>query len=410
MKRILTILGVLVAVFAIGTLVYSSLPHEVSVPFPGKTKVRVKAPPASTLEDIRYITYASKDSVTPEEEQIEYKDGVTGYIFYRHDGTIRETTEYWPAAEGSTQRQLKSGSMRTDDGANFLSDRTFRKDGTREREGKRLADGSYQIDFYFANGTQLERHQIVSADGKPLLEQVYHDNGALRSFTQVDSTGKMTITCYFADGKTESVTIVPSTYWENTVATYYYPDGVTVARRIEWSSYSVTVEYFRQDGTKRLAFQEPTYSSGSAAWLHYDAKGKPTYLQKYRVETKKDPATGKMVKTYLLREVDEVTADGKTTREIDFAADGVTPSSVFIPKPAGSYWAGTRKTFRADGTISKVEEKNDNGDVVSTKTYTASEKVRENFPGSYLVSPVEDAIPTPPKKTATPPPYYYGYP
>lgn len=410
MKRILTILGVLVAVFAIGTLVYTSLPHEVSVPFPGKTKVRVKAPPASTLEDIRYITYASKDSTTPEEEQIEYKSGVTGYIFYRADGTIRETTEYWPAAEGSTQRQLKSGSLRTDDGANFLSDRTFRKDGTREREGKRLADGSYQIDFYFANGTQLERHQIVSAAGKPLLEQVYFDTGAMRSFTQVDSTGKMTITSYFLDGKTESITIVPNSYWENTTATYYFPDGVTVARKIEWSSYQVAVQYNRPDGTQRLYYQETIYSSGSAAWTRYDAKGFPTVRMSYRVETKVDSVTGKPVKTYLLREIEELNASGKVIREIGFAADGVTPSHVFIPKPPGSYWGGIRKTMRADGSIEKVEEKNSNGDVVSTKTYTAADNVRENFPGSWLVRPVEDPLPTPPKKTATPPPYYYGYP
>ena len=110
MKRILTILGVLVAVFAIGTFVYTSLPQDWSVSFPGKTKVRVHAPPASTQEDIRYITYPDKDSRIPEQEQIEYKNGVTGYIFYRPDGTIRETTEYWPAVEGIAQRQLKSGS------------------------------------------------------------------------------------------------------------------------------------------------------------------------------------------------------------------------------------------------------------------------------------------------------------
>ncbi len=411
MKRILTILGVLVAVFAIGTLVYTSLPQDWSVPFPGKTKVRVHAPPASVLEDIRYVTYPSKDSTTPEEEQIEYKSGVTGYIFYRPDGTIRETTEYWPAVEGSTQRQLKSGSLRTDDGAKFLSDKSFRKDGTRIREGSRLADGSYQIDFYFADGTRLERHQLVSADGKPLVEQVYSDTGALKGFTQVDATGKMTITTYFADGKTESVTTVPSTYWENITATYYYPDGVTIARKIEWTSYQVAADYFRADGTKRLSYAESNYSTGSVVWVHYDANGKPVMKQTYRVETKMDPATGKPVKTYLLREVEEVNGAGKTTRKIDFAADGVTPSKVFIPKPAGSYWGGTRKTFRADGTLEKVEERNSSDDVVSTKTYTAQDNVREPFPTTYLVRPVEDALPTPPKKTVTtPPPYYYGYP
>lgn len=411
MKRILTILGVLVAVFAIGTLVYTSLPQDWSVSFPDKAKVRVKAPPASTLEDIRYITYATKDSTVPEEEQIEYKSGVTGYIFYRADGTIRETTEYWPAAEGATQRQLKSGSVRTDDGTKFLSDKSFRPDGTRIREGSRLADGSYQIDFYFADGTRLERHQLVSADGKPLLEQVYRDNGAMKGFTQVDATGKMTITTYFGDGKTESITIVPSTYWENITATYFFPDGVTAARKIEWTTYNIAVQYYRPDGTQRLSFQETIYSSGSAAWTHYDTRGFPILRQEYRVEMKVDPATGKQVKTYLLREVNELNASGKTTREITFAADGVTPNGVFIPKPAGSYSAGTRKTIRADGTIEKVEERNGNGDVVSTKTYTSADNVRENFPGSFVVTPVEEALPIPPKKTAsTPPPYYYGYP
>lgn len=410
MKRILTILAVVVAFFAVGSLVYTNLPQSWSVPFPGKTKVRVVTPPASTLEDIRYVTYPSKESTVPEEEQIEYKSGVTGYIYYRPDGSIRETAEYWPAVEGVAQRQLKSGSIRTDDGTGFLSDRSFRKDGTREREGRRLPDGSYQVEFYFADGVKLEKHRLISADGKPVYEMVYRDNGDVQSNLQVDSTGKLTITTYFAGGKKESVTTVPSTYWENTTADYYYPDGVTVARHIEWSSYQTTIDYFRPDGTKRLSYGETNYSSGSAVFIHYNAKGQPTFRQSYRIETKPDSTTGKPVKTYLLREIDEANADGKTTREIDFASDGHTPNGVTIPNPPGSYWSGTRKSFRSDGTVSKVEERNNSGDVVSTKTYTAQDNVRENIPSSYFVRPVEEAAPTPPKKTATPPPYYYGYP
>lgn len=407
MKRILTILGVLVAVFAIGTLVYTNLPQEWSVPFPGKTKVRVVAPPASTGEDIRYVTYASKDSSTPEEIQIEYKSGVTGYEFYRVDGSLRETTEYWPLIEGGTHRQLKSASTRSDDGTKFLSDASYRQDGTREREGKMLEDGSYQIDFFFADGQTLAKHQLVSKDGKPLLEQVYRDDGALKGFTQVDATGKMTITTYFADGKTESITIVPSSYWENTWARYYYPDGVNIAVRYEWTTYNKQAIYYRPDGTRRLMFEETNYATGSQIWTHYDDKGRMVMKQTYRVETKPD-STGKPVTTYLLRTVEEFNSAGKETREINFAADGRTPNGVFIPKPPGSYWGGIRKTFRADGSVEKVEEKNNNGDVVSTKTYTAQENVREPFPDAYLVRPVETAMPTPPKKAATPPPYYYG--
>jgi antitoxin component YwqK of YwqJK toxin-antitoxin module len=409
MKRILTVLGVLVAVFAIGTFVYTSLPQDWSVSYPVKTKVRVQVPPASTLEDIRYVTYPSKDSTIPEEEQIEYKSGVTSYIFYRADGTIRETTEYWPAVEGSTQRQLKSGSLRTDDGANFLSDKSFRKDGTRVREGLRLADGTYQIDYYFADGTRLERHQLVSADGKPLLEQVYRDNGALKGFTQVDAKGKLTTTTYYADGKTESILTVPSTYYDNITMVSYYPNGVT-QRRVEWSSYNITADYFRPDGTQRLSSAETTYSSGNLVWITYDAKGKATLKQTYRGVMTVDSATGKPVKSYVLDSVEELNADGKVTRYTEFADDGVTLYRINVPKPPGSYWGGTLKTFRPDGTLEKVEEKNKDGNVVSTKTYTVQDNVRENLPGSYLVRPVEEALPIPPKKTATPPPYYYGYP
>jgi len=413
MKRLLTVLGVLVAVFAtitVGTLVYTNLPESWSVPFPGKTKVRVHAPPAAQGEEIRFITYASKDSNTPEEIQIEYKNGVTGYEFYRADGTLRETTEYWPLAKGAGQRVLKSGSTRSDDGTMFMSDRSFRPDGSREREGKRLEDGSYQIDFFFADGSTLERHQLVGKDGKPLLEQVYRDNGVLKGFTQVDATGKMTITTYFADGKTESVTIVPSTYWENIWARYYFPDGVNIAVRYEWTTYNKQAIYYRLDGTRRLMVEESNYATGNEVWTHFDDKGRMVMRQIYRVETKVDASTGKPVRTTLLRTVEEFDAAGKETREISFAADGRTPNQVFIPKPPGSYWGGTRKTFRADGSLEKVEEKNNNGDVVSTKTYTAQENVRERFPDAYLVRPVEPAMPTPPKKPATPPPYYYDYP
>jgi len=410
MKRILTILGVLVAVFAVSTLVYTNLPESWSVTFPGKTKVRVHAPPAAQGETIRYITYPSKDSNTPEEIQIEYTNGVTGYEFYRADGTIRETTEYWPLQEGATQRVLKSGSTRSDDGQKFMSDRSFRPDGTRLREGKRLEDGSYQVDFYFADGLTLERHQLLSAADKPLLEQVFRDNGTLKGHTQVEASGKMTITTYFADGKTESVTIVPVTYWENVTTTFYYPDGVNKSRRIEWTTYATQVIYYRVDGTKRLMTEESNYASGSKAFTHYDDQGRMVMKQTYRVETKKDSATGQSVKTYLLRTVEEFNAAGKETREINFAADGRTPQQVFIPKPPGSYWGGTRKTFRADGSLEKVEERNSSDNVVSTKTYTAEENVREPFPDSYLVRPAEEALPAPPKKPATTQPYYYDYP
>lgn len=410
MKRILMALGVLVAVFAIGTLVYTSLPQSWSVPFPGKTKVRVTTPPAAAGEDIRFVTYPSKDSNIPEEVQIEYKSGVTGYIFYRQDGTIRETTEYWPALPNTAQRQLKTGSLRTSDGAGFLSDKSFRQDGTREREGTRLADGTYQIDYFFANGTTLHKHQLVSADNKPLLEQVYNESGQLKGFTQVEASGKLTTTTYYDDGKRESVTVVPVTYWENITSESYYEDGVTLKRKIEWTSYSITVDYYRADGTKRLAVAETLYSTGSQVWMHYDAKGKAVLKQTYRVETKQDSATGQTVKTYLLRSVEELNALGQATRQIEVASDGVTPYRVTIPKPPGNYWAGTVKTFRSDGTLEKVEERNSRGDVVSTKTHTAQENIRENIPGAYLVKPVEETLPVPPKKTATPPPYYYGYP
>lgn len=413
MKRILTVLGVLVAILAIGFAVYTVGPGvSTSSPYPDHTKVRVNAPPASTGEDIRYITYKDKDSNVPEQVQIEYKSGVTGYIFYRVDGTIRETTEYYPAPKDSSVRQLRSGSLRTDDGTAFLSDRGFREDGTLVREGNRLSDGSYEVHFYFADGTSLQRNLLLDAAGKLVMEKAFFEGGALKASSQRDSVGRMIATTYFQDGKKESVITVPANYYENVDAVYYFPDGVTMRLHIVYNNYGYAADYFREDGTLRLSTTESMYSTqGQAYWLHFDAKGKKTLRQTFRVEMTKD-STGKPVKTYLLRTVEELDAAGNTSREIGLAADGVTPNRVRIPSVPGSYYGGTIKTFRPDGTIEKVEVRNSRDDVVSTRTYTAAENKREAIPADYLARPNEPELPTPPKKPQGSQFYYYdgGYP
>lgn len=407
MKRILSIIGVLIAIVAIGFVIIKGPGVSTSGPYPDHTKVRVNAPPASTGEDIRYITYKDKDSTVPEQVQIEYKSGVTGYIFYRVDGTIRETTEYYPAPEGSTQRQLRSGSLRTEDGKAFLSDRGFRADGTLVREGRRLPDGSYDVQYYFANGVSLQRTLLLDAAGKLVMDKVFYEGGAIKSSSQRDSVGRTIATAYFADGKKESVITVPANYYENVDAVYYFPDGVTMRLHVVYNNYGYAADYFREDGTLRLSSTESLYSTqGQAYWMHYDAKGKRSMRQSYRVEVKTDSA-GKTVKTYLLRTSEELDANGNVIREISFAADGATPNRVRIPATPGAYWGGTIKTLRPDGTIEKVEVRNSRDDVVSTHTYTAAENKREAIPAHYLVRPNEPEPPTPPKKPEGSQFYFY---
>lgn len=410
MIRLIRVMGLAFAIAAAATLVVGCgrVDSTATTPYPDKTKVRVAVRPEKEGERIRYVTYPSKDAVIAEQVEIIYFNGNTGYIYYRADGTARQTVEYWPAQEDNPQnRQMKSETKYADDGKTVLADRSFRKDGTKERTGARIADGSYEIYLFHPDGQSVFKHQLVSSAGKALLEEAYWPNGTLKSLSKLKSDNSFETTTYYPSGAKESVTVIGAGYWDPATTELYYEDGKTLRLKVSYGSYQTEATYYRKDGTVSLKTLEYTYGTRAES-IVYSRDGTALYKQDWRVERTTN-ADKSVTKTYLLRAVEELNSDGKTTRRIEFRDDGKTPQSVKLPKPPGSYWGGTEKTFRPDGTLELVVEKDENGKEISRKTHGATEGIREKFKPEYLNRPNAEEPPAPPKRPARPSyPYEFG--
>lgn len=375
-------------------------------PFPDKTAVRVALPPQEKGESIRYNLFDPDDQNLLLETEIEYETGVTGHIYYRPDRTIAETSQYWPGPPG--QRQVKARAKLDADGKTHLSDRAWRKDGTLERSGNRQTDGSYDIVIYFADGVSVNKHQSVSKTGKAVLEEVFRQDGSKEKLARQRTDGKFETTTYAADGTTRLTELTESSnYWENPVYRAFYADGVTARMKVSYSSYNTEVEYYRVDGSLREKRSFTTYSGNATMSVTvYGGDGRvPTYKQEWRRKDASSP--------YILRAIEVYNGNGDAIRKIEFHGDGATPMTITEVDPPGNYWGGTRKSFRADGTLETVEVRDSNGNVRSTSRHAASEGIREKVPGRFTRELPYEEAPAAPKRPPQPDygPYGpWGYP
>lgn len=407
MKRLISVTGLVAVACAVALFLTlgGGADKPQPPPFPDKTKVRVVAPPATAQEVIRYVTYPAKDSVTPEMVEIEYVNGDKGFIFYRQDGTTRLTTTYWPPANPDNPdgpRQLKEETEVALDGKTVLSDRSFRADGTLVRNGARLVDGNYEIFLFFADGIAIEKHQVVDKSDNALIEEIFRLDGSVSKSARLNADKRMEVTTFFADGKKESVIVLPRSYWDSITAEYWNVDG-TRRMTVVYTTYGVTTTYYNPDDSARMKRVENNYGSTVETTM-FNAAGDAAYRQTWRVEKETRP-DGSVVKTYLLRQVEEYNKDGKVIRKIELAPDGKTPVSVTLPDPPGSYWGGTVKKFRQDGTLETVEVKDKDNKVLSTTTHTAEEGIREKFDPEYLEAAPFEEPPASPVRPAAPPMY-----
>ncbi|MBC7996907.1 MAG: hypothetical protein IAF58_03125 [Leptolyngbya sp.] len=386
------IIGALVTTFFAPTH-YSA--QDLRSIFPDKTAERISLKAPASGEAVTFKSYTNADAVIPTTARTELTNGDTNQIAYNPNGLELTSKIYYPERIPGAPRQLRFASVRTPDGLNFVSDQTYRPDGTTLRKGGRLADGNYQIDLYFADGISLYKHQIVTADLKAVFEKVNFPSGAVQSITKMNPDQSGTVMTFYEDGKRNSETVLPKNSWEPITSEFYFPDGQNVRLKVSYQGLGTNAEYFRDNGTLRMTFDETFHSlGGTMVWRFFDAEGNPVYEQKYLVEKPTKPDEKKKV---TLREVNELNAAGESTRNLIFRADG-TPERVVLRKPAGHNWGGTYKTFRADGTLEKSEERNLEGNVVTERSYAQANGIKESYPDKYLTMPT-DALPPPPVRT-----------
>jgi antitoxin component YwqK of YwqJK toxin-antitoxin module len=370
------------------TLLTSASPDKL------RTRVTLKAPKSG--EAIGFKVYPSMDAITAETLQSELLNGNTENTVYYPTGAIKSSEEFYPALKAGAERQLRYSTERALDGS-FISDQSFRLDGTKIRVGRRLPDGLYEIFLYHDNGVAVWKHQLVAGQKEPVFEEGFYKTGATQSLTRINADNSGEVKTFYEDGKAESVTTFPVEKWNPIVSVFYFADGQNVRLRVSYQSLGSHAEYLRENGTLRMTFDEIfSTTGGTITWRFFDSEGNPQYEQVYFIEKK--IVNGKEERVYRLRDATELNAAGEAMRKISFRGDGKTPDKVIISKPAGNAWGGTFKSFREDGTLEKIEERDVKGKVTAETAYTRTQGIKEIFPEKYLTMP-SDSLPPPPLRT-----------
>lgn len=351
-----------------GFLIWQALRQDDigKINFPQRTSDGLALPAKKTGDDRRDIEYHD-DKRTPAKITVEHANGNVGYSHHRKDGTIFRLEEFYPS-DPQGHRQLKSEANLAADGKTYISDKAYRSNGTLERIGSRIDNGAYDIVLYHDDGKSVSKHQVVSADKKPLLEETFGADGVMTKKAVLNPDNSFEVTTYL-NGKRAFVSL--KSQYGREEQTYYRGDGETIEMKVLLETYQTAATYFLPDGKVE---QVRTFSNEVMEVVVFN-NGVPHHRQKWQLVN--TSATGPNDKReYKLIEVALLRPDGKPTQVIELAADGKTPKRIITPhNPDQFYGQRTIKEFRPDGTVEKeVVRTGDFGKVESTKTYPAGVK------------------------------------
>lgn len=361
----LLLLLCLLPVFAVlGGCKKSDLPDH-----PMKVADGIELPNSSKDEEIRYVTYA-QDGVTPVSARVEFRNGNTAYAVYHANGKVKDWQEFYPAGpDGKRQMRLK---VILSDKEHYKSDTLYRDDGTLAREGREVNRAYYEANWYYEDGKTVSRHKQIKLDSDKtlLFDEKFRPTGTLLSQMRLHPDGKMVTTSFSETGLPTTRWTTSKVYGYGALFEQFYPDGVTVRIKGEYQALTTYVEYYRLDGTVEQRRLRNRLFNDLQVVLS-DRNGKLIQRQVWRFSSGND---GK-----LLRQIHDL--HNGVAREIRLHPDGKTPSTITVGR--------VEKTFRRDGTLEKVVDRN----AGTTRRYTVEDNIRENLPDSYFVDPPHEETP-----------------
>lgn len=207
-------------------------------------------------------------------------DNVVETATYRPSGTAIQSEKVYPSLDGKppVRRRLAFYDL---DGTTFLSHEVNRKDGTRERFGKRYGV-QYRSQYYYADGVTLRRDRNFYPTGREVVnyvldserllrkdgtvesetyriadhyyKKVFDPNGLRLAALQMTPGAGLSGEIYAADGKTLLAVVKDQPMESGYVATFYRSDKTQAqVRRVRGSM--ITDTYFAEDG-ERILFQQ----------------------------------------------------------------------------------------------------------------------------------------------------------
>lgn len=344
------------------------------LPYPAKTQVRLSLPP-SPDERIRQVDYYLPDGFTKKHSIVDYLNGVTEEIEYWDSGFKRESTRYYPAASETATRRIRSHALYQKDGETFTSHDLYRMDGSLERRGRELQDGTYESAYFFSDGLTVERYRKFDRKKKFVEEALYRRNGTLAArinpkqselHIALFNTSEKRIASYFLNMIGEER------------GTVYADDGETIRVIYDRDRLLFQADYYDDQG---ILVQ---HSQKLAGVLHISAIDEVgIFKQEWRDHRNAD---GVIRET--LTVVEEFGADRKVFRTIQMSRDGRYPVQV-------GYVSAKGKVLNVlDGStlqIVQIEKYDEKGDLLSSRSGKPGEY--EHISTVRLEMPLRDALP-----------------
>lgn len=290
---------------------------------PDQLPLRLQLPKDTAAESFRILQYAP-DNVTRQAQQSVMRQGPYAggrqLRIYDSNNNLSEIRIYY---QGSPERL---GYHATFSEGQYDQQATFAPDGSRQSEGHRLADGTFDVSTYYPGGRSIYKHAIFGRlmnstqklEWKLFGHEVYRQDNTLAAVQQrMDDGG--TFTQFFDEKHVLTETLFVDKAGTALTETDFRADGKTPLTRIDFND-------------KMLwTFDEKGQLTLSQRWLFDQSlqvtvfkAGVPQYTQDWEIDKAKSDTGATPAKiVFYLSWVTELRSDGSVATLID-------------------YWAGTR--------------------------------------------------------------------
>ncbi len=344
------------------------------VPFPAKTQVRLSLPQYPD-ERVRQVDYYLPDGLTKKHSDVDYRNGVTEEIEYWDTGAKRESIKYYPAQSETGIRRIRSRASFQRDGTTFVSHDVYRLDGTLERSGRELEDGTYEANYYFDDGLTVERNRKFDRKKRFVVERFFRLNGTLAAQISSEDAELHIIIFNASEKRTAS-------YFRNKIGeergTVYGEDGEKIHVIYDRDRLLFQADYYDDRG---VLVQHSQKLAGVLHVSAIDAQGI------FRQEWRDHRGTGGVIRE-TLNVVEEFGADRKVFRTIQMSRDGRYPAQVEYVSAKGKI---VNVLNGSSLQIVQIEEYDEMGDLLSRRSGGAGES--EHISKTRLEMPLRDALP-----------------
>lgn len=339
-------------------------PHTIS------ERVTLKADGDGSKEVYRLSTH--DDHGIKVLDTIDYENGVQSKVSYRLDGTVDKVVDYFPEEVDGT-RKVKNRIQMMEDGIRYAWHKAFRLDGSIERSGQRLPNGSYTTVYYRADKAGTIERQVAFSEEQDLeYEIVYAESGMPR--TKTERKGRELATTHYRENGMRAYTLVKSDA-QSMSGIFYSEDGMTEVGDFQKYSYGTTVSVIPED-TSKLSKIQARYSDESRDFTAFGANGKARFMQKWKLIDGKSYCDDEG--TWTLVEITEFHGEDfsglynwSDNMEVEMHEDGTTPKKIVVEK-------GNNTTIEVhlhpDGSVERLIEFDDKGKRTGSTTYEPGEK------------------------------------